>query len=533
MYKDYLEDVYKDFYGEEEGEKKYIENKEEANKEVPIEEIDKLLITDESKELLHKILDYMSKYSKEEEKRYLNFHLLIESNNKETINIIEEIIKSFVSKYKYVKNNDSKEISFYELQDVDSMMEVFEKNSVIVLKDIKGIDLKDNEFQKKFFHLLEDNISDHNIILLEGNKEEIDHFFEFDNSLREKFFPFLIEGINPDVQDIYNEVLEIVNENKKFDDDFCIKILDYISNTFNKSEYDYPTYRDTLCRELLFKGELPKIESEKSIDEIFADLNELVGLSKVKKTLHELVDYMSLRKKETDLKLNNVNLHMVFLGNPGTGKTTVARLISDILYNLGYIKQNKLIEVTTKDLVAEYVGQTAPKTMSVVERAMGGILFIDEAYALASKNNQNSYNAEAIATLIKAMEDYRDNLVVIFAGYTKEMQDFLDSNSGIVSRIGYTFEFDDYTEDELVEIFIGMMKKAGFEVEEEALLYLREIIKKNKDMKNFGNARFIRNIYEKSIIKHAFNTKDKKQRKILRTITKEDISIENLNIVDI
>ena len=242
---------------------------------------------------------------------------------------------------------------------------------------------------------------------------------------------------------------------------------------------------------------------------------------------------MSLRKKETDLKLNNVNLHMVFLGNPGTGKTTVARLISDILYNLGYIKQNKLIEVTTKDLVAEYVGQTAPKTMSVIERAMGGILFIDEAYALASKNNQNSYNAEAIATLIKAMEDYRDNLVVIFAGYTKEMQDFLDSNSGIVSRIGYTFEFDDYTEDELVEIFIGMMKKAGFEVEEEALLYLREIIKKNKDMKNFGNARFIRNIYEKSIIKHAFNTKNKKQRKILRTITKEDISIENLNIVDI
>jgi AAA+ superfamily predicted ATPase len=237
---------------------------------------------------------------------------------------------------------------------------------------------------------------------------------------------------------------------------------------------------------------------------------------------------MSLKDKATDLKLNNINLHMVFLGNPGTGKTTVARIIVDILYHLKYIKQNKLIEVSSKDLVAEYVGQTAPKTMAVIERARGGVLFIDEAYALASKDNQNSYNAEAIATLIKAMEDYRDELVVIFAGYTKEMQDFLDSNSGIVSRVGYTMEFDDYTEDELVEIFKGMVKKAGFSIEEDAILRLREIIKENIGTKNFGNARFVRNVYEKSIIKHAANTKDKKHKKILTTITKEDISDENL-----
>ena len=166
--------------------------------------------------------------------------------------------------------------------------------------------------------------------------------------------------------------------------------------------------------------------------------------------------------------------------------------------------------------------------MAVVDRALGGILFVDEAYALASVGNQNSYNDEAIATLIKAMEDYRDNLVVIFAGYTKEMQAFLDSNSGIVSRIGYTLEFDDYTEDELVKIFEGMMKKAGFIVKDEAIVKLREIIKEHKDDKNFGNARFVRNVYEKSIVKHASNVKDKKRRDILRTITKEDISCENL-----
>ena len=529
MYEEYLGDLYKDFFGEEEGAKKFeeLESKEEA-KELVEEDIDKLLIEDKSKELLHKVVDYMKKYNSKEETKYLNFHLLIQSDNKETINKIEEIIKGAISKYKYLEGAKTKEVSFYDLSDIESTKSIFVDNKIIILKDIKGIDLKDNEFQEKFFHMLEENLTNKNLIILEGNKEEIDYFFEFNSSLRDKYFPFILEGINPDIQDIYNEVLSIVNENNKFDDDFTVKILDYITETYPKTEYDYPTYRDTLCRELVFNKEIPKIESEKSIDEIFAELNELVGLEKVKKTLHELVDYMQLRKKSDELKLNSVNLHMVFLGNPGTGKTTVARIIVGILYNLGYIKQNKLIEVSSKDLVAEYVGQTAPKTMAVVERALGGVLFVDEAYALASVGNQNSYNDEAIATLIKAMEDYRDNLVVIFAGYTKEMQAFLDSNSGIVSRIGYTLEFDDYTEDELVKIFEGMMKKAGFVLKDVAITKLREIIKEHKDDKNFGNARFVRNVYEKSIVKHASNVKDKKRRDVLRTITKDDISCENL-----
>ena len=224
---------------------------------------------------------------------------------------------------------------------------------------------------------------------------------------------------------------------------------------------------------------------------------------------------------------------MVFLGNPGTGKTTVARIVAQILYNLNYIKQNKLIEVSSKDLVAEYVGQTAPKTMAVIEKAMGGVLFIDEAYSLASGKGQgNSYNEEAIATLIQAMENSRDNLVVIFAGYTVEMQDFLNANSGIVSRIGYTVEFEDYTEDELVQIFKNMVKKAGFEITDEAIQKAKDIIKKYKNTKNFGNARFARSLYEKSVIKHASNTKGKKRKNILKTITAEDISSENLLLME-
>ena len=296
---------------------------------------------------------------------------------------------------------------------------------------------------------------------------------------------------------------------------------------YPKSNEKYSLYKENIINYISFNKEIPPLETAKTIDEVFASLNELVGLEKVKKVLKDLVDLIKLRKKDNDLKIGDINLHMVFLGNPGTGKTTVARCVANILYDLGYIKQNKLLEVSAKDLVAEYVGQTAPKTNSVVEKALDGVLFIDEAYSLAS-NGQNSYNDEAIATLIQAMENHRNDLVVIFAGYTKEMQAFLDSNSGIVSRIGYTLEFDDYTEDELVEIFKGMVKKAGFLVEEDALNRLRELINEYKDTPNFGNARFVRNIYEKSIIKHASNTKDKKQKKILKTITKDDISDENL-----
>ena len=405
MNNDYLKDVYKDFFGEE----KSLVTEEINASETGID-IDNLLIEEESKDLLKKIMSYMEKYHKKEEERYLNFHLLVQSDNKELLDQLEKITKKMCSDNSYTENNNSIKISFYDIENIDDFQKKLASNSIIVLKDIKGIDLKDEPFKKRLFHALEEEINKHKLFILEGVKEDIDHFFEYDSLLREKAFPFSIIGTDPDVQDLYQEILGIIHKDIKTEDELSVKILDYISETYEKREVDYPTYRDQLCRHILINGDVPTLETEKTIDEIFEKLNELVGLEKVKKTLHELVDYMTLRKKSEDLKLNNVNLHMVFLGNPGTGKTTVARLISEILYNLKYTKQNKLIEVSSKDLVAEYVGQTAPKTMGVVERALGGVLFIDEAYALASIGNQNSYNDEAIATLIKAMEDYRESV---------------------------------------------------------------------------------------------------------------------------
>lgn len=511
-----LEDVYRDFFPEREKvvEEEPVEIEEEPN-------IDSLFISDESRALLNKIIKYMEDYSKKEETNYLPFHLTIETKDNNTITDLTNIVKYYANKYNYVDNKNSINLSLYKLDKSEELEKYFKDNGVITITDLDSLGMQDVIYHKKFFYNLIELTKGRNITILAGKKDVLNSFLLEDNNLK-NIYCFNLVGVNPSIQDVYNEI----NSKITLSDELNIKVLDYITETYPKTEDSFTTYVDNLYKYISFNKDVPEVEKMKSIDEVFEELNELVGLEKVKASLHDLVDLITLKNKTKDeLKINNVNLHMVFLGNPGTGKTTVARMIGSILYNLKYIKQNKLIEVSSKDLVAEYVGQTAVKTMNVVEKAMGGILFIDEAYALADKNGENSYNGECIATLIKAMEDYRDNLVVIFAGYTKEMQDFLDSNSGIVSRIGYTLEFDDYTNEELIEIFKGMVKKSGFSLDEDAIEVVNDLINKNRDTKNFGNARFVRNMFEKTVINHAKNTKNNKRKDILKTITKKDITL--------
>ena len=505
------------------------------------ERIDKLLIKEESKEVLKKIIQYQRKYNEGLEKEYISFNLCLYLSNREDINEIIKIITEASLYFDYVKMGDTVETSFYDLEKVDEIDNVYStENSIIVLKDFEGLIKQDSKFQERVIHRLEEKTQEKDsflTILLSKNKDVMTQFFSSNMKLKNTMFELEIFEEKPDVQDVYQAVVEKLKTSSELTEDFEIKLLDYISVTYKNTDLSFSEYRDSLCKKILFNKkekitaeDIPEYEKEKSVEEVFAELNELVGLKKVKQVLKDLVSLMELKSKtDGSLKIKDTNLHMVFLGNPGTGKTTVARLVAQILYNLKYIKQNKLIEVSSKDLVAEYVGQTAPKTMAVVEKALGGVLFVDEAYSLASGQGQgNSYNEEAIATLIQAMENNRDNLVVIFAGYTKEMQAFLDSNSGIVSRIGYTLEFEDYKEDELIQIFRNMLGKAGFEINEEAIEEARKIIREYKDSKNFGNARFVRNLYEKTVIKHASNTQGKKSKKILKTIEKKDISAENL-----
>ena len=571
--KNFFKDVYDDFFGIEKIKRENEALKEELdlNKDYPeievnkanevnseeenkltkeekdrkmsqaFEELEELYLTDESKDNIKKIIEYLRKYNEEIEKEYIPFNMCIYSDNKETTSKIVDIIYNSAKYFKYIKRPDLKELSFYTLEKPEDIEEIYnEKNGIIVLKDLDGFISQEQSFKDKLIHrLYEKHMPEGNVltIIIAKNKESVEQAFQKNEDIKENLFQFEINGIKPDSQDVYQETINKLKQISDVSEDFEIALLDYVAATYPKSLVPFPEYRDTLCKKILFnkkdvitQEDIPSYEKEKTTEEIFEELNSLVGLTKVKQVFKDLVSLIELKNKtKDDLKIKNTNLHMIFLGNPGTGKTTVARIIAEMLYNLKYVKQNKLIEVSSKDLVAEYVGQTAPKTMAVVEKAMGGVLFIDEAYSLASGHNQgNSYNEEAIATLIQAMENYRDEFVVIFAGYTKEMQAFLSSNSGIVSRIGYTLEFDDYTEDELIKIFEQMVQKAGFLVEKEALDEARKIIREYKDSPNFGNARFVRNLYEKSVIKHAANTEGKKGKKVLKTITKADINAENL-----
>ena len=497
--------------------------------------IEELYIEEESKNILKKIVEYIRKYNEKIEKQFISFNMSINANNKETFEGILRVLNDSINFFQYLPNGDIGIISCYDIQNAEDIAKIYSSdNNIIAFNTFNGLYSKDLNDKAKIINKFEESVSENEnkylTILYAQNKDELNDLFLSSDKLKNEFAEFNIIGRSPDVQEAYNEILGILNKNSTVTEDIQIKLLDYISNTLPKTESNYPDYRDSLVQKISFNKQVPDYEQNKSIDEIFEELDSLVGLEKVKKMLRELVDLISLKEKSKDiLNIKSINLHMVFLGNPGTGKTTVARIVSKILYNLKYIKQDKLLEVTSKDLVAEYVGQTSIKTANVIQKALGGVLFIDEAYSLASgKGEGNSFNEEAVATLIQAMENNRDNLVVIFAGYTKEMQDFLNLNSGIVSRIGYTVEFEDYTVDELWQIFNQMMTKAGFVVSKEAEEKVKKIIEENKGTRNFGNARFVRNVYEKSIIKHASNTKDKKSKKALITIKAEDISTENL-----
>jgi SpoVK/Ycf46/Vps4 family AAA+-type ATPase len=498
--------------------------------------IDDLYIDDKSKSLLKQIVEYMRKYKEGIEKQYISFNMCIYSDNTEVVDGVTGIMYDASLKFSYIKPGTQFELSFYNVETAEQIEKAFEGANSLIIKDFDGFSTLQDMVKEKVLFKLADITKENNnqvlTILVSNTKEVLEGVLEKRPELKDEFMDFEIVGIKPDVQDAYQELVNKLEPNMELTDDFKVKLLDYVSNTYTTTTQSFKDYRDKVYEKIIFTKEIPTYEKEKTLDEIFAELNDLVGLKKVKEVLNDLVSLMEFKQNQNadDLKVKNVNLHMVFLGNPGTGKTTVARIVAEILYNLKYIKQNKLVEVSSKDLVGEYVGQTAPKTMKVVEKALGGVMFVDEAYSLASggPGQNSSYNEEAIATLIQAMENYRDDLVVIFAGYTREMQNFLNANSGIVSRIGYTLEFEDYTTDELIQIFDGFFKKAGFVVSDEANDVARKIIDEYRDSPNFGNARFARNLYEKSVIKHASNTRGKKQRKVLKTITAQDISSENL-----
>ena len=326
------------------------------------------------------------------------------------------------------------------------------------------------------------------------------------------------KNIDPLVSEYLNK--DEVSARKKFDD-FVINNRSLIPFK-NEDLAKYLARYSNSCGNVDFP---PYSYKYQTLDE---SLSGIVGLNGVKKKMKDLEKYILFMNKSKAIgaKIPPTNLHMIFNGNPGTGKTVMARIMARMLYDIGAIKENKLIEVERKDLVGSYVGQTAPKTADIINKAIGGVLFIDEAYTL-TPTCEKDYGSEAIATLIKAMEDLKDELVVIFAGYKDEMRHFVNANPGIASRIGYTFDFDDYSTSELLEILKKKLSANNFTYSDDFLVGAEELIRVGEKRKNFGNGRFIDRLIQEVLMNHSVNAMETND---ILSITANDLpTIENLN----
>lgn len=245
---------------------------------------------------------------------------------------------------------------------------------------------------------------------------------------------------------------------------------------------------------------------QKRIDEILHELDNLIGLSEVKKIVREIHAFIEIQRRREQEKLNTepLVLHMIFKGNPGTGKTTVARIMSKFFCEIGVLSRGHLIEVERADLVGEYIGHTAQKTREQLKKAHGGILFIDEAYSLA-RGGEKDFGKESIDVLVKAMEDHKNELILILAGYQKEMEGFLETNPGLRSRFPIHIDFPDYNQQELMRIAERMLLTRQYSLSGDTQLALLKILlsHQNSTIENFGNARTVRNIIEKAIRRQA------------------------------
>jgi SpoVK/Ycf46/Vps4 family AAA+-type ATPase len=275
-------------------------------------------------------------------------------------------------------------------------------------------------------------------------------------------------------------------------------------------------------------------DKEETLEQIMGELSGMIGLGNIKEEIKKLANYVKVEKlrKTRGLQTTPLVLHSLFLGAPGTGKTTVARILGRVFKSLGILAKGHVVEVTRADLVAQYVGQTAPKTDKVIDSAINGVLFVDEAYML-TRGGENDFGQEAIDTLLKRMEDERDKLIVILAGYTHLMKKVVDSNPGLASRFTRAFTFSNYSVAELTEIFSYNCQKKGYSIDDATLQIISDYFANcdERTSTDFGNARFVRNLFEKTLqeLSARLASVDNPATEALNTITNEDIMLAICN----
>ena len=424
--------------------------------------------------------------------------------------VLKEIAKVMCGIGK-IRKPECNHIAFHEIPDIfdPKVLYVIEDLSAAVANLFNFDDLSTSstvtqeEYKKRLNALI--GAGNTAYIILNTNTTEIKGFMPIDPRLGFVFpksnwidFP---ELSNAEIADAFLEYLPEFHKSlvtPSFRDE-TIKYLDRNRRYFPFNNYELASYlaTQTALSEVLSLP--PEKHNSNTLSKSFENI---IGMKIVKDQIGELNQYLVARAKLEAMgaKLPSFNLHMMFLGNPGVGKTTIARIIAKLLFDLGYIKEDKLIEVASNDLIGVHGNETGMKTNKVIMSALGGVLFVDEAYSLSQ--SCGAAGLEAIATLVKCMEDYKENLVCMFAGYSKEMDDFTRSNSGIASRINYIFEFEDYTAQELYEIFELKLNRMGLSVSPDAKETLFKVTKFGAGRRNFGNGRYVDKLLQRALTKH-------------------------------
>ena len=384
-------------------------------------------------------------------------------------------------------NGNNKILVFLSEKNPTKLMDIFGKSFVDTIADkVETEKLNENALDKIIDQLL--------LSLQERSETQLEIDVNVDSSIKDYLKQVYepsdgMDSLSPVVRKVYNQLVDIALKKDNLQN-VSIKYENTIKAIINDEEIDLSIQDD----------------SSKERAEIQAELDEIVGLDSVKNYLLSLENHIKISqiRKQKGLKTAEISKHMIFTGNPGTGKTTIARIVSRMMKVCGILKQGQLVEVTRADLVGKYVGHTAPLTMEVINSALGGVLFIDEAYSLY-RGKDDSFGLEAIDTIVKAMEDHRDDLIVVLAGYSKEMEEFLTANSGLKSRFANIIHFDDYTGEEMMLIAKSIAKGKDYVIAEDALKPLQDYftIIQAKNDPNSGNGRLARNMVEAAILKQS------------------------------